>query len=163
MLQHSQEEWFVQREYNCLVRWYHDVYHAADTQCENVGDLRRCYEMHDRTNSGWPSALPTAHCGRRRDGMMCPAKYIAFPIDQIWPDEAYLVIGWLPIPDWIALILFLTSKNKWVIASSIVGSSWMNNHFMLFVRNIYFTQFSFLLLHLCQWWKLKKLFYWVPF
>ena len=106
MLQHSQEEWFVQREYNCLVRWYHDVYHAADTQCENVGDLRRCYEMHDRTNSGWPSALPTAHCGRRRDGMMCPAKYIAFPIDQIWPDEAYLVIGWLPIPDWIALILF---------------------------------------------------------
>ena len=36
------------------------VYRFADTQCENVGDLRRCHEMHDRTNSGWPSVLPTA-------------------------------------------------------------------------------------------------------
>ena len=32
---------------------------------------------------------------------------------------------------------FFTSKNKWVTASSIVGYSWMNNHFMLFVRNIF--------------------------
>ena len=28
------------------------VYRLADTQCENVCDLRRCHEMHDRATLG---------------------------------------------------------------------------------------------------------------